>query len=114
MKKRNLIAVFVLSMVTFGIYPIVWAVKTKNEMNALGAQIPTAWLIIVPLVNIYWIWKYSEGVEHVTGGEMSTVIAFTLQFLLGVIGYMIIQNEFNKIADNASATLETAPQIASV
>ena len=48
------------------------------------------------------MWKHSEGVEHVTGGKMSTVIAFLLQFLLGVIGTMVIQNEFNKIGEDAS------------
>jgi hypothetical protein len=42
MKQRNVAAVLFLSIITFGIYTIVWFVKTKNEMNKLGAQIPTA------------------------------------------------------------------------
>jgi hypothetical protein len=66
-------------------------------MNRLGAKIPTAWLIIIPIVSIWWLWKYSEGVELVTKKEMSTVIAFILLFLLGIIGMAIIQNEFNNI-----------------
>lgn len=99
MKKRNLFAVFILPFVTFGIYGIVWVVKTKNEMNRLGANIPTAWLIIIPLVNIYWMWKYCEGVEQVTGGKLSGIMAFVLEMFLGVIANVIIQSEFNKIAD---------------
>jgi hypothetical protein len=51
MKRRSVAAVLILSIVTFGIYAIVWAVKTKEEMNALGAQIPTAWLLIIPLIT---------------------------------------------------------------
>lgn len=98
MKQRNPIAVFLLPFVTFGIYGIVWQVKTKNEMNQLGANIPTAWLIIVPFVNFYWLWKYSEGVEKVTNGSISAVLAFVLQALLGSIGGAILQNEFNKPA----------------
>lgn len=99
MKKRSLFAVFILSFVTFGIYGIVWLVKTKNEMNSQGAKIPTAWLLIVPLVNFYWLYKYAEGVEQVTSAKLSTVVAFLLQLFLGVIGNTILQSEFNKIAD---------------
>ncbi len=102
MKRRNPLAVFFLSLITFGIYGIVWYVKTKNEMNRLGAKIPTAWLIIIPLVNIYWMWKYSEGVGQVTKGEMSAPIAFILLFVLGYIGAAIIQLDFNKINQQAA------------
>ncbi len=56
MQQRSPFLVFLLSLITFGIYGIVWYVKTKNEMNARGAQIPTAWLLIIPIVNIYWLW----------------------------------------------------------
>jgi hypothetical protein len=97
MKHRGPIAVFFLAFFTLGIYGLVWQVKTKGEMNRLGAKIPTAWLIIIPIVSIWWLWKYSEGVELVTKKEMSTVIAFILLFLLGIIGMAIIQNEFNNI-----------------
>lgn len=119
MNQRSPIAVFFLSLITFGIYAIVWSVKTKNEMNNLGSKIPTAWLLIVPFVNIWWMWKYSEGVEEVTKGNMTAVISFVLLFLLGIIGMAIIQNEFNSTAgsvakpsapaDSGSAPTAAAP-----
>ena len=49
---RNIFLVYLFSFITFGIYTIYWLVSTKEEMNTLGATIPTAWLIIVPIVNI--------------------------------------------------------------
>lgn len=100
MKQRNPFAVFALPIVTFGIYGIVWAVKTKREMVEKGAEIPTSWLIAVPFVSIYWYYKHSQGVEHVTGGKQSAAMAFVLQFLLGSIGMAIIQSEFNKLGDS--------------
>ncbi len=103
MKHRSPLAVFVLSFITLGIYGIVWHVKTKNEMNAMGATIPTAWLLIVPFANWYWLWKYCEGVEHVTGGQTSGVLAFVILFLLGIIGMAIIQSEFNKVGATVAA-----------
>lgn len=109
MKNRSPIAVFFLSLITIGIYAIVWQVKTKGEMNKLGATIPTAWLLIVPFVNIWWMWKYCEGVEKVTGGKLSGVLAFILLWLLGIIGMAIIQNEFNSVGSPAAAPSGPAP-----
>lgn len=99
MNKRSVVAVIILSIVTLGIYALIWQVKTKNEFVRAGADIPTAWLIIVPIANIYWMWKWSGGVEHVTGGKMSQVIAFIVLWLLGLIGMAIIQAELNKAID---------------
>ncbi|WP_197277828.1 DUF4234 domain-containing protein [Arthrobacter alpinus] len=95
MKKRSPLAVLLLPLITFGIYQIVWYVKTKNEMNQLGAQIPTAWLVIVPIVNIWWLWENSSGVERVTKNGLSKVSSFLLVLLLGSIGGAIVQNTFN-------------------
>ena len=78
MKDRSPIAVALLPIITFGIYMLYWEVKTKGEMNANGAEIPSAWLIIIPLVNIWWFWKYCEGVEKVTNGKMNGALAFVL------------------------------------
>jgi hypothetical protein len=98
MKHRSPAAVFLLSLITFGIYAFVWHVKTKNELNRLGAHIPTAWLLIVPLANLYWIWKYCEGVEQVSQGQISAVLALILLLLLSIVGLAIMQSEYNKLS----------------
>ncbi len=97
MKRRDPLMVAVLSIVTFGIYALIWYVMTKNEMNRRGANIPTAWLIIIPIANIYWMWMYCVGVETVTKGVMSAPLAFLLLFFLGFIGMAIIQSSLNKV-----------------
>lgn len=96
MKHRNPIAVVVLSLVTLGIYAIVWAVKTKHEMNARGAGIATAWWLAVPIANMWWTWKYCQGVELVSGGRLGAAVAFLLLWLLPVIGPGIVQDSFNR------------------
>ncbi len=102
MTKRSVVAVVLLSIFTFFIYGLIWMVKTKNEMNSQGASIPTAWLLLVPIVQYWWYWKYAGGVEHVTRGKTSQVIAFILLFVLGPIGMAIIQDAFNKAADQGA------------
>jgi len=103
MKHRSPGAVFLLSLITFGIYALVWHVKTKNELNRLGATIPTAWLLIVPLANLYWIWCYAQGVEQVTKGQISAVLALILLLLLSIVGIAILQSEYNKLNLSAVA-----------
>lgn len=53
-KKRNHILVLIFSIVTFGIYHIYWLIKTRKEINSCGASIPNAWLLIIPIVNLYF------------------------------------------------------------
>lgn len=95
MKRRSPAAPLLLPLVTFGIYQLVWYVKTKNEMNQRGAGIPTAWLIIIPFVSIWWLWKHSVAVEQVTQNRLSRHAAFWLTFFFGVIGNAIVQNALN-------------------
>lgn len=80
-------------------------------MNRQGANIPSAWLIIIPLVNIWWLWKYCEGVEQVTNKKVSGVLSFVLLWLLGLIGMAIIQHEFNQVGEAAVAAPSPAAPI---
>lgn len=107
-KQRSVAAVLLLPLVTFGIYSWYWAVKTKTEMNEMGEDIMTAWVWLIPIVGfIWWLWKYSEAVDHVTKGRTSAGLAFVLQFFLGCIGQAIIQDSFNRIG-SAKSDSQTA------
>ncbi len=103
MEQRSPAVVFILFCITFGIYPIIWFVKTKDEMNTQGAEIPTAWMMIIPILNLLWIWKYCQGVEKVTRQGMGAAMAFLMLAFLGPIGAFLIQGNFNKVALPAGA-----------
>ena len=98
MKKRNPFLVLILPFLTFGIYSLVWSVKTKNEMNRQGASIPTAWLLVVPFVNIYWLWRYSKVVAQITNGALSAPVAFNLPCFIGPVASAVTQYQFNKFS----------------
>ncbi|HZP55580.1 MAG TPA: DUF4234 domain-containing protein, partial [Candidatus Saccharimonadales bacterium] len=91
-------AVFFFSLITLGIYSIVWEVKTKGELTKLGAEIPTSWLIIVPFANLYWLWKYCQGVDKVSNGKISTVLSLVLLVALGFVGMAILQSMYNDLS----------------
>jgi hypothetical protein len=112
--KRSPGTVLLFSLLTLGIYGLYWAITTKNEMMAVGGPpIPSGWsllLVLIPIVGIIWIfmwyWKWAAGVEHVTGGKMSQVMAFICIVLLNQIfflGGFVIQSELNKAIDRGAA-----------
>lgn len=97
-KHRNIFLVYFFSVITLGIYAIYWAVSTKNEINSLRAKIPTGWLIIVPIANLYWIYRYCEGFALKVKKDNNTILWFILYALVGIVMPAIIQSELNKLA----------------
>jgi len=102
MKNRSVAAVVLLPLVTFGIYTLYWFVSTKGELNEKGATIPTAWLLIIPIVNIFWYYKYFEGAEQVTGGKVNSIMLFLVGlFVTNLISSAIAQDAYNNLAVTA-------------
>ena len=100
MKKRSIAAVVLLPFVTLGIYTIYWYVSTKGELNQKGANIPTAWLLIIPFVSIWWMWKYYEGAEHVTSKKVNGVLMFILGvFVTSLISSALCQDAYNSLSE---------------
>ncbi|WP_345763202.1 DUF4234 domain-containing protein [Diaminobutyricibacter sp. McL0608] len=97
MKRRSPAAVFFLPFLTLGIYWIVWLATTRGELTTRDARIPTTWFYILPIVNIWWLWKFSAGIAHITG--RSTLAPFALLFLLGNIGATFVQAGLNGVKE---------------
>lgn len=79
------------------IYFVYWYYKTSVEIKNKGYYIPIFILYFIPIVNFYWLWKYSEGVEGVTKGKLQTILVFIVNFLLSIpLAPIILQYYFNK------------------
>ena len=78
--ERNVFLIYLFTFLTLGIYGIYWMVSTKNELNKFGADIPTGWLIVVPIANIYWIYKYCEGFSEKLKKDNNTILWFIVYF----------------------------------
>ncbi|HEY3358562.1 MAG TPA: DUF4234 domain-containing protein [Polyangia bacterium] len=108
MTKRSLVMLFVLTAVTGGLYDIYWLVATKREMVARGAAIPSAWLLLVPVANLYWVWKHCQGVAQVTDGQMSAAAALLWQIVLPGCGQLVVQHALNRVAGRATVSYAKA------
>lgn len=96
LKERNLWVMAILSVITCGLYFIYWLVKTKNEITCLGAEIPTAFLVIIPIANIYFWYKYAQGFTDYIKKNGESVAYFLLLLLLPMIGMLVVQAAMNK------------------
>jgi len=128
-KKRNLVVISFMLVLTFGFYGIYWLVSTKREINSVGGDIPNSFLMFVPVIGLYWVFKYFENFavhiqnKHAAGLYFiiylvssamvifsnkgsnilfsSIVLAITL--LLYLSGLLYIQNEINKFASQINS-----------
>ena len=101
-KHRNPVAI-IFSLITFGIYSLVWTVKTKKEINGLGGKIPTAWLVIVPIANLYFWYKYSEAFSIYAKKDNQPILWFLLFLVIWPVAMILIQIELNKLADKTAS-----------
>jgi len=108
-KHRSPVAVIILSIITFGLYALYWTVKTKGEINSLGAKIPTAWLIIVPIANIYFCYRYMEGFSVYAKKDNNPILWFLLYLVIAPVAMIFVQIELNKLAGGLGTTT-SAPQ----
>lgn len=96
-KCRSILMVYLLSILTFGIYYLYWAVQTKEEMNSLGANVPTGWLLIIPIANLYWWYKYCDAFAKFVSKDNNGVMYFIIFIILPIIIPAIVQSGLNEI-----------------
>lgn len=84
-KHRSLIGLFLLNCITLTLYQIYWFFITKTEMNVVNSQqnkVPFFLWFFVPIVNIWWLYRYCKALEAVTKGAISKWIAFLAFFVI--------------------------------
>lgn len=97
--QRDLITIFIYTILTLGFYLIYWTVVTKDEFNKNGAHIPTAWLIIIPFANLYFCYKLAQAFAvQVLNNKSLTLPYFLLIPFLNPIGVLIYQAHMNKVS----------------
>jgi hypothetical protein len=102
-KARNPVGIIILSIITFGIYALYWIVKTKGEINSLGGRIPTAWLVIVPIANIYFFYRYAESFSTYVKKDNSPILWFLLFLVIAPVAMILVQIELNGHAAAAAS-----------
>ena len=113
-RKRSLATCIVLSLITCGIYGLYWYYCLIEDMRTVTGEqedMSPAMTVFVTVITcgIYgWIWLYRAGDKidklRQSRGESSSSLAIIYALLavmaLPIVAYCLIQDEFNKIAED--------------
>ena len=123
-KRRNPWGVWLLSLVTLGIYHLVWYYKINNELRNNGQQndpalallaVGLGWIVIVPLfVSLYRTADRIRQAQEATSASERIIpwLALLLNFvnLIASVGPVYYQSQLNKAWDAlAAAGAEVRP-----
>ena len=88
LKHRSLISVTLLTILTLGIYQIYWYFITKTEMNVINGKdykVPFFLWFFIPIINIWWFWRFAKAIEKSTKGNVGRWVAFFAPAVLSAI-----------------------------
>lgn len=98
------IMLFCLALLVIGItYIYYWLISTARVLRRnTNDGIPNALLLIIPLANLWWMWRYSQAAETYTQGKQQAALVFILLAALGSIGMGILQDTYNKMPSDST------------
>lgn len=111
-QKREIVMALVLSIVTCGIYAIIWMIKMADDINYVtgdanatsGVMVFVFSLITCGIYSI--IWQFKAGSRLAAAGaqrgitikDNSVLYLILCLFGLGIVNYCLIQTDLNKFA----------------
>lgn len=113
-EKRDIAITIILSIVTCGIYALVWLARMNDDINKLsnrqdelsGGVVAILSLVTGGLFAIYWAYKAGEKLNEAksmrgipTDSNAGIIYLLLSVFGLGIVTYALIQSELNKFAD---------------
>lgn len=105
-KKRNIVAAVILSIVTCGIYGLYWAFMLGKEAASVkdpadSGILESILIMFIPFIGFYLAEKkfaagcQEKGIEH----KDNSIIYLVLGLIFPIADYCWMQSELNKIAE---------------
>ncbi len=112
MKERNVVTSIILSIVTCGIYGIIWFIGLTDDAKAAAEDTSLAsgglafvfTLITCGIYGFYWAYKIGELIKTaqtkrgMTPKDNSILYLILQLFGLGIVVYALAQNDLNEMA----------------
>ena len=110
MKQKNIAICIILTIVTCGIYGIVWffsltdeAASLNEDPNLSGINAFLISLLTCGIYTIYWNYKMGKTLyeakqkRNIASTDQSVLYLILCLFGLGIVNYCLMQNEINEI-----------------
>ena len=111
LEERNIVTCILLSIITCGIYGIIWLINMANDVNTIsdekgpsGGMVVLFTIITCGIYGIYWVYKagqnmYAAGKKYGKDTADNSVLYLVLAILgLQIVDYCLIQSELNRYA----------------
>lgn len=116
-QKREIVTCVLLSIVTCGIYGIVWFInltddvaRLSNDNELSGGKAFLFTLLTCGIYGFYWAYKIGKDIEiaeterNLPATSDNSVLYLILQILgLGLVVYCLAQSEINRMAETPAA-----------
>ena len=110
-KERNVVTAIILSIVTCGIYGIVWmigmtddAAHLNEDVNMKGVNAFLLTLVTCGIYSFFWAYKMGKTMNEVGNKKGVQIADNSILYLilsifgLGIVNYCLIQSDLNKFA----------------
>ncbi len=103
MKKRSLVSMIILTIITFGIYALVWTIMFQDELKKEtneGFDGVIHFILILFTFGIYYIyWNYAAGKRLAKQGAEDWSILYLILALVGFswLNMFLMQNQANNL-----------------
>ena len=116
-RSKNIAVSIILSIVTCGIYGIVWFININDDVNTVsGNQNATSGgiaflltLITCNIYGLYWMYQMGSRLDDAAAQrglltQNRGIIYLLLSFFgLSIVSYALMQDQLNKYADNGQS-----------
>ena len=109
-KEKNIVTCILLTVVTCGIYGIVWFVNLNDDVNSLSGDFKISGgmaflftLVTCGIYGLYWMYNQGQRIDQIKQSRgipasNSGVLYLILSVLgLGIVSYCLMQNELNHL-----------------
>ncbi len=110
-KQRSIALCIILSLVTCGIYGIIWFISLTDDTNTVWGKPGTSGgmaflltLVTCGIYSLYWAYKQGEKLDEakqakgLAAGSSGILYLLLSIFGLGIIAYALMQDSLNKLA----------------
>lgn len=111
MKQKNIVTCILLSIVTCGIYGLIWyvnltddAARANGDANFSGGKAFLFTLLTCGIYGIYWNYKMGKEIYEakakrgIAASDQSVLYVVLGLIGLGIVNYCLMQNELNELA----------------
>lgn len=110
-KQKSIALCIILTIVTCGIYGIIWFISLTDDTNTVWGKPGTSGgmaflltLVTCGIYSLYWAYKQGEKLDEakqakgLAGGSSGILYLLLSIFGLGIIAYALMQDSLNKLA----------------